>query len=77
MCMDYRDDPELSRDANAILRQMHCNETLSRLGHHVVYDETRGWNVPGMMAPAPSTENISRSEIELAKARLKGIRHEF
>ena len=48
MCDTYRDDPTLSRDANAILRQMDCLENRRQLGHCVVWVHGRG-NVAGII----------------------------
>ena len=49
MCDTYRPNPELSKDANAILKQMHCACNVRQLGHCVVYHPQYGWNVPVMV----------------------------
>ena len=50
MCDDYVPNPELTKDTNAILKQLACNETRRQLGHCIVWSPTSGWNVPGVGA---------------------------
>lgn len=45
MCDTYRDDPELSKDANAILKRMECIETNRQIGHCVVRMKDGRWNI--------------------------------
>lgn len=48
MCDTYVERPELSRDANAILKQLDCDRNNEQLGHCVVWHPERGWNVAGL-----------------------------
>jgi len=52
MCDTYTPDPTLSRDANAILKEMRCIETRRQLGHCIVFDKDGSCNVAGIVWPS-------------------------